>query len=509
MSLSRTSCLRWVFVVVAATIISAWAFARYHPWAVGADGMVEDRVAVVVEDSVEVVEASGFTPHATEVAASLASGPAPFYGFCPTDTSPIERPSLAAVVNERLDELADRARTLLEVRQVSTQVRRGLSRLYSKNSSTEETADAIAILRDAPGRVDDGFDYAAAAAMVLAARALRSDRHDEALQWARVAARDDPTDTAPYVIQAIVARRRSDDVGTREALRGAFERAPTDPAIALAMGQSFSSTAELSLALRGLSTYLSVVPEDAMISGLEARVEIRVELTEDFRQRSRLGVTVLWSPEVNDDLGEQAHEAVIEALDSAAALLGVPRRQELTLFVYSARADLLAATCVQSWARAAYDGALHLDGEGLAQPGVMERHISHESLHAQLAAVAPNAPVWLHEGLAQYFARQHSTRHERSYRFMIEQQTWVPFASLGGSFQVITDSSDAQLAYHQSLAMVELLIHRRGEAVLHEAVTFLQQGGEPRELFDHLAGTEPITGQDLLLFLQDQRLSAE
>lgn len=487
-----------------AAVASAWVFVRNHPWEDGGAEAVDDRATIIVGETVEIVETEGVAHQGSETAASLESEQAPFYGFCPTEASPIERPSLAAVVNERLDELADRGRRALEGRQGSADLRRGLSQLYSKNASTEETASAVAVLRNAPDRVADGFDFASAAAIVLGARALRSERHNEALRWAAVAARDDPTDPAPLVLQAIIAQRLADDRSAREAIRNAFQRAPTEPAIGLALGQTFSSTAELSLSLRGLNAYLSSVHDDAMMSGLGARVEIRVELTEEFRQRSRVGVTALWSPEVNDELGERAHESVIEALDSAAALLGVPRRQELTLFVYGARADLLAATCVQSWARAAYDGALHLDGEGLARPGVMERHISHESLHAQLAAVAPNAPVWLHEGLAQYVAQQHSARHERSYRFMIEQQTWVPFASLAGSFQVITDSADAQLAYHQSLAMVEFLIHRRGEAVLHEAVIFLNRGGAPRELFDHLAGTEPITGQDLLDFLQEQ-----
>jgi hypothetical protein len=56
--------------------------------------------------------------------------------------------------------------------------------------------------------------------------------------------------------------------------------------------------------------------------------------------------------------------------------------------------------------------------------------------------------------------------------------------------------------------MVELLVHRHGEAILNEAVTFLRQGGDPRLLLDHLSGSNPITGQALLEFLQERHFAS-
>jgi hypothetical protein len=145
---------------------------------------------------------------------------------------------------------------------------------------------------------------------------------------------------------------------------------------------------------------------------------------------------------------------------------------------------------------------LHLDGDGLSQPEAMRQHVAHETLHAQLEAVAPRAPVWLHEGLAQRFAGQWTRGHEESYRFMIEREVWVPFASLEGSFQVIDDSDDARLAYHQSLAMVELVVERGGERAIQRAVEYLEGGGPPERLLSHLGGDRPFTGEELLAHLR-------
>ena len=62
---------------------------------------------------------------------------------------------------------------------------------------------------------------------------------------------------------------------------------------------------------------------------------------------------------------------------------------------------------------------------------------------------------------------QHCRRgrsHERTFKLMVDNRTYVPFPSLEGSFLVISQGRDARFAYHQSLAMIELLVDRRGAA---------------------------------------------
>lgn len=444
-----------------------------------------------------IVEAEGAAATGHGGVAPRSDGDAPFFGFCPSDAPEIERPSLAAVVNERIAELTDRARA----RQGSEPLRRGLTLLYAREGDAEA---ALRSLAAAPDRHAQGFDHLSAAALLLGVRALQAGELDRATRWARRAATAALSDPAPLVLEALAARRDHDEHRSRELLWQAHERAPHQPAVALAVGTALVDEPDLDRPLAALGAYLEAYPDDASIAGLRARLEIRDELWSEFHRARRDGVTLLWSPDVSDELARAAHDIVLGALDEAADLLGTERREELTVVVYAARADVLASTCVQSWARAVFDGTLHLDGEGLEDPRRLTSHIEHESLHAQLHASAPSAPVWLQEGLAQHLADQHSSQVERSWRFMVEHDTWVPLGSMAGSFQVISDSGDAQLAYHQSLAMVELLIDRGGEASIRRAVAYLSDGGDPDGLLDHLGGGQPITGRDLITFLARQ-----
>jgi hypothetical protein len=421
-------------------------------------------------------------------------GAARFAGFCPSEGPEIERPDLATLVNERVAELVDRARAAQRGRG-SVELRRALVALYAHTEAPEEALAAIAA---APDRVDGGFDHVAAAAVTVGVRALRDGRWDEVRRWAGAAAHAAPADPAPWALLAIAERRAGAVAAEREALWAAFERAPDEPSVGLAVGRAFADTELTDRAVVGLSAYLAEHPADAVVAGLEARLRIRADLQRDLRRLDRGGVTLLWPEDVDDAVAAATLDAVLDALERAATLLGAPRRADLTVWVHGARADMLAVTCVQGWARAVYDGSLHLDGEGLADRERMAVHVDHETLHAQLAAVAPRAPVWLHEGLAQHFAGQRSARCLETWSFMVRNETWVPFASLDGSFQVITDSDDAGLAYHQSLAMVEMLLARGGPAAVRRSVAYLTGPGDPGRLLEHLGGDRPFTGRELL-----------
>ncbi len=463
----------------------------------------DDRAAPIVADEPLIdddVTSEAAEPRFTRPAADAT---ATFHGFCPVDGPEVTRPNLATLVNDRVDELVDRARTARSG--ASDELQQGLVALYGRNRTNRSPEEAMRALRQAPDRRRDGFDYVAAAALTLGVRALRDRRWEAVLRWSRESSRADRDDAAPWVLEALAGRRMGDDRGAKVALWNAFERAPDEPAIGLAVGRAYADTASTDRALRGLDTYLAEYPEDATIAGLRARLQIRAELQVDFQRRERDGVTLLWASSVSDDLAESAHDAVLDALRRASALLGTPRREELTVWVYGARADVLAVTCVQGWARAVFDGALHLDGEGLSNPRRMNRHIDHETLHGQLAAVAPGAPVWLHEGLAQRFAEQRSRQCLQSWEFMVRNETWIPFASLEGTFQVISDADDAGMAYHQSLGMVEMLLARGGSPMIREAVDYFRRGGlsvHSDDLLDHLGGRRPFTGRELLEVLE-------
>ncbi|MEM1418845.1 MAG: hypothetical protein AAGH15_28390, partial [Myxococcota bacterium] len=117
------------------------------------------------------------------------------------------------------------------------------------------------------------------------------------------------------------------------------------------------------------------------------------------------------------------------------------------------------------------------------------RTVRHEAAHAQLSAVAPSAPVWLHEGFAQRLEGIPSEEREASQALMRRSRTYVPFPSLEGSFLVIDDPAAARLAYHQSAAMVAAL-EAREPGALARAAAFLAGGGDPRGVLEAMGGLD-------------------
>ncbi len=421
-------------------------------------------------------------------------------GFCPEpgeSLPPYARPSLAQLLNDRTDELVARAR-LVSGEQGSEALRRGLALLNDPSRG----ADAIATLANAPDRRDGAFDFAAAAAVAAGARALAEHRDRDVTEIVDAALRASGRDPIVHVLAAHVAFYRHALVEAREALEAAFALDPEEPTVALPLGRLASNTPDEALALRALRVYLDAYPDDVEMARLAARVELRRDLARDYQSLSRGGLTLRYAPSVSPDDARATLDLADGVLSEAARLLGVSPREELSIVVYESRSELRAVTCIPGWAGGVYDGSLRLSGPTVHDPTERTRVVRHEGLHAALSDAVGPAPYWFNEGLAQRFAHEHSRAHEASWARMRASGLVIPFPSLDGSFLDIDDSDDAQLAYHQSLAMVDLLAARRGERVFADAVGYLKEGGDRAELFSFLAGPRPVTSADLVEFLR-------
>jgi len=411
-------------------------------------------------------------------------------GCSRTEGEPIG-PSLADTANERMGELWDRTRYLLNAGEGSEELRAGLRALL-----TQDTERAFAALRDAPDRVVDGFDIASAAAFAQVIRALGADGDPDAAlaDLAAVA----PEGALHPLAAALVARQREDDAEELAALTTAFARTD-DPAVAFALASTATRQGQSALGLEALRAYAAEYPDDEWARGMLPLVAHRAEVESTMVETTRGGVTLRHAPGFGARSARAVHEGILRALHEAAELLGVERRPTLVAILYPDRETLVAVTCGPEWTGGLFDGALRLDGG--ARPESLAVTVRHESLHAQLAAVAPRAPLWLHEGLAQVFEERTPPALERTLTLMVRERTYVPFASLEGSFVVIDDAQSARFAYHQSYAMVAALLDREGPDTLRRAVAHLRTGGDPTAVLSAMSA-RPFTGDELLAWVE-------
>jgi len=148
-----------------------------------------------------------------------------------------------------------------------------------------------------------------------------------------------------------------------------------------------------------------------------------------------------------------------------------------------------------AWAGGVFDGALRLTMDKIA-----EKTIRHEIMHAQIGA--RKVPFWFGEGLAQYFESTEPMQWHSFSSLMLENQAYIPFASLVENFAVFTESHDAALAYTQSEAMLRMLVERDGEGGITRALR-LAETGTPPEALARVLGLEE---GDLLAFLAREKV---
>jgi hypothetical protein len=270
---------------------------------------------------------------------------------------------------------------------------------------------------------------------------------------------------------------------------------PDDPAVAMALADATRDAPDLDEAIDGLSVYLKheAIPG---LSRLRARLEVQRDIQRDYLRSSRGGITLLWP---KDSLSQaQADElltAIDRGLDDAAQFTSTRRRKALTAVVYASRSELLAVSCVRNWTAALFDGVLRT----VAVPndaGVDLKVLRHETLHAQLSPLAPLAPKWFHEGVAQAFAQERLPR--RAWKQMVSNHVWIPFSSLDGSFQVFANGADADLAYAQSYAMAELMREKNGDRAINTALMAFRSGADTPLAFARACGQSEVTGDELL-----------
>ena len=185
------------------------------------------------------------------------------------------------------------------------------------------------------------------------------------------------------------------------------------------------------------------------------------------------------------------------ALVEAALLLDSKPREDLLVVTWPDRETMVEAKDGITWARAMYDGAVHVTGD------TNERFVRHEVLHAQLHATAPCVPYWLDEGLAAYFEGDPGTR-AATWRTMIRTPLWIPFESLAEPLRddegaETMESGEVALLYGQSLGMATMLIEDGGPGALQRALRASNAGTSRRDLWPFVS--PGVGGYQLLAFL--------
>lgn len=198
---------------------------------------------------------------------------------------------------------------------------------------------------------------------------------------------------------------------------------------------------------------------------LKLRREISVQ--RDYDDARTAHFTVLYDGYEHEEI----KVLVLDILKSAYADIGKELdhfpEEPITVILYTGK-DFSDVTRAPGWAGGMFgktDGKIRLPVRGAeGQERALRRVIGHEYVHALVHALAPSAPMWLHEGLAQYLSGDQA----------VSVAQVIPLPVLADGFPA--DARAAYAAYMVSLQAVTDLVDERGMPPLRRLLAELGAG---------------------------------
>lgn len=297
----------------------------------------------------------------------------------------------------------------------------------------------------------------------MAVQEARSGRLDEAAALLKEASglSSDPVILINLARVQARAGELEDAAETLEAASGAPGAAVELKRIYHRLGRERYSKGDLPGAAESLEKALALDPSDKGLRAELARVD--GEKAAEDRMGTREGSRFL----VRFEGGENAVAGYVigilleEAYIKVGSELGLWPEERVDALLYS-RDAFRDITRSPSWAGAIYDGRIKLPAGGITEKtALLERVIYHEYVHAVVKEASNGrAPVWLNEGIAQYFEGRSTSGYEEALR-RASNSGKLSLRSLEGSFMGLR-SDQAELAYLLSLSATEYVIREFG-----------------------------------------------
>jgi tetratricopeptide (TPR) repeat protein len=150
--------------------------------------------------------------------------------------------------------------------------------------------------------------------------------------------------------------------------------------------------------------------------------------------------------------------------------------EPVTVILYTSK-DFFDTTRAPGWAGGLYDGKIRLPVRGAeGQEALLKRVLYHEYVHSVVRSLTERCPLWINEGLAEYYSEQYPKKIGQAVPLKYLENS---FAWLGGNVGV---------AYWESYSAVSYLIEKYGAVRMKELLTSLSKGADINKAFKDIFG---------------------
>ena len=241
---------------------------------------------------------------------------------------------------------------------------------------------------------------------------------------------------------------------------------PGDFTALKALALSLYRQNELPAALEQVQAALARQRDDELLE-LQARLKREILVQRNYDDARTTNFVVLFDGYEHEEM----KSAVLDILKDAYAEIGKELNhfpaEPISVILYTGK-DFSDVTHAPGWAGGMFgklDGKIRVPVQGAeGQEGTLRRVLTHEYVHALLHSMAPDTPLWLHEGLAQHLSGDEA----------VSIGQLIPLGALMNGFP--RDARPAYVAYMESLQAVQDLVQEFGMTRLRRLLDGLGAG---------------------------------
>jgi tetratricopeptide (TPR) repeat protein len=256
-------------------------------------------------------------------------------------------------------------------------------------------------------------------------------------------------------------------------LQAAVNAQPDDFVARKCLAQALYRQNELELALEQVQAALALQADDFLLE-LQAKLQKEIRVQRNYDDARTANFVVLFDGYEHEEM----KYIVLDILKSAYADIGKELdyfpKQPISVILYTAK-DFSDVTSAPMWVGGMFgklDGKIRVPVQGAAgNERTLHRVLYHEYTHALIYALAPDCPLWLQEGLAQYFCGDEPVN--------ISQV--IPLRLLVNGFP--NEPRAAFAAYMESLQVVYDLVEEHGMSRLRGLLDKLSGGNDLEKAF--------------------------
>ncbi len=216
---------------------------------------------------------------------------------------------------------------------------------------------------------------------------------------------------------------------------------------------------------------------DSRVRELLAKAQREQTVESDFSQGESIHFVLHYEGrQTSDAFRAQIIQALESDYDDLVRDLGSAPRDNIVVTLYTEQA-FFDVTHAPTWSGAINDGKLRIPISGLSSMSSELAHVlKHELAHSFVTQLSGGrAPMWLHEGVAQFVEPRRLSGEGRQLAQLFKAQSNIPLNALQGSFMNFS-GAQAYVAYAESLAAVSYINDTYGMSDVQRILQRLSEG---------------------------------